>query len=325
MTSPLSPQRVLITGSSGYYGRALVKAMRQEWLGSEILGLDVVEPKTDAPHRFEKCDITGPDIEKHVATFQPELVLHLAFVVNPMRDEARMHQINVGGTQNLLAALKKQPPKQLLIASSATAYGAWPDNPIPISEQQPLRSRTDFRYAADKVRVEEIVAEFSDKHPEIIVSQTRPCIIYGPGMSNFMMPLFTVPPILSLPGGDNSTIQFVHLDDVVRATMVILNAGARGAFNVAPPDWQTIRDLGRLSKRLVLPVPYSALRALTTIWWGLRLPIFLFPATLWPFIRYPWVITPKRLSEELDFQFLHSSLSVLKQLLKDSGKLKTQD
>lgn len=316
------PQRILVTGSSGYYGRALVRAMKSEWPDAEILGLDVVEPKSDPPHRFGKCDITGPDVGSHMAAFKPDLVLHLAFVVNPMRDEARMHQINVGGTQNLLAALKNNPPRQLLIASSATAYGAWPDNPLPITEQQPLRSRTDFRYAADKVRVEEIVAEFAAKHPQMIVSQTRPCIIYGPGMTNFMIPLFTMPPILSLPGGDNSTIQFVHLDDVVRATMVILKSESRGAFNVAPPDWQTIRELGKLSRRLVLPVPYAALRALTTVWWALRLPIFLFPATLWPFIRYPWVVTPERLTKELNFTFAYSSLDVLKQLLKDAGKLK---
>ncbi len=316
------PQRILVTGSSGYYGRALVRAMKSEWPGAEIVGLDVVEPKSDAPHRFEKCDITGPDIGRHVESFKPDLVLHLAFVVNPMRDEARMEQINVGGTQNLLAALEKNPPRQLLIASSATAYGAWPDNPIPMTEQQPLRSRTDFRYAADKVKVEEIIAAFAAKHPQMIVCQTRPCIIYGPGMSNFMIPLFTVPPILSLPGGDNSTIQFVHLDDVVRATMVILKFESRGAFNVAPPDWQTIRELGRLSGRLVLPIPYAALRALTTVWWALRLPIFLFPATLWPFIRFPWVIAPDRLTKELGFAFQHSSLDVLKQLLKDAGKLK---
>jgi len=174
------------------------------------------------------------------------------------------------------------------------------------------------------VFVEEVVAEFSRKHPEIIVSQTRPCIIYGPGMTNFMMPLFTVPPILLLPGGDNSTIQFVHLDDVTRATMVILKSGARGAFNIAPPDWQTIRELGKLSRRPALPFPYFVLRTLTTVWWTLRLPVFLFPATLWPFIRYPWVITPKRLTEELGFEFEHSSQSVLKQLLQSAGKLKTQ-
>jgi UDP-glucose 4-epimerase len=318
----MTPKRVLITGSSGYYGRAVVRAMRAEWPYAEIMGLDMVEPASDLPHRFEKCDITGTAIAGLVASFQPDLVLHLAFVVNPMRDEARMHQINVEGTQNLLAALDKHPPAQLLIASSATAYGAWPDNPVPMTEEQPLRSRRNFRYAADKVQVEEIVAEFAAKHPQIIVCQTRPCIIYGPGMSNFMIPLFTALPVMALPGGDNSTIQFVHLDDVVRATMAILKTGSRGAFNVAPPDWQTVRELGKYSGRFAIPVPYVVLQAITTVWWGLRLPIFLFPATLWPFIRFPWVITPERLTKELNFSFQHSSLDVMKQLLKNAGKLK---
>ena len=55
----MNPQRILITGSSGFYGRALIGAIRKEWPTAQILGLDVVAPKTDAPDTFEVCDITS--------------------------------------------------------------------------------------------------------------------------------------------------------------------------------------------------------------------------------------------------------------------------
>lgn len=318
----MDPGRILITGSSGFYGRALVREIRAAWPAAQIFGLDLVEPKSDAPDQFEICDITSPSVRSHVIQFQPDTILHLAFVVNPMRDENRMHQINVGGSQNLLAAAAECRPARLLVSSSATAYGAWPDNPVPMSESQPLRARRDYRYASDKVEVENLLQSFVLQNPEITVSWTRPCIIHGPGLSNFMTPLFTVPPILTLPGGDNPQMQFVHLEDVARATITILKANASGPFNVAPPDFITMKDLARMSGRFAIPVPFVACRALTACWWALRLPIFHFPAPLWNFIRYPWVVSSNRLTSELGFQFKYSSQDVMAQLLKDAGKLK---
>jgi UDP-glucose 4-epimerase len=317
----MNPERILITGSSGFYGRSLVNAIRAAWPAAQIFGLDVVATRGDAPDQFETCDITNSKLAEHIQQFNPDTVLHLAFVVNPMRDEGKMHQINVEGTRNLLAAVVTADVKRLFVASSATAYGAWPDNPVPMTEEQPLRSRTDYRYAADKVEVGRLLAEFSAAHPELIVSWARPCIIYGPGVSNFMIPLFTVPPVLTLPGGDNPQMQFVHLEDVTQATLAILKASVRGPFNVGPPDTVTMKELGKMSGRIALPVPYWLCRLITTCWWVLRLPIFRFPAPLWSFIRYPWVVSSRRLVEETGFQFRHSSADVIGLLLKDAGKL----
>ena len=319
----MDPRRILITGSSGFYGRALVGAIRRTWPEAEILGLDVIAPRTDAPNQFEICDVTNPQLREWAVRFQPDTILHLAFVVNPMRDEERMHQINVEGSRQLLAVAAELKPARLFVSSSATAYGAWPDNPVPMTEDQPLRARPDYRYSSDKVQVEELLADYAQSHPETIVSWTRPCIIYGPGVSNFMTPLFTVPPVLTLPGGDNPPMQFVHLEDVADATIAILKSESKGPFNVAPPDWVTIKDLAKMSGRMAVPVPFIVCRALTACWWALRLPIFLFPAPLWNFIRFPWVVAPNRLTNELGYKFKYTSDQVIRLLLKDAGKLRT--
>lgn len=317
-----TPERILITGSSGYYGRAVVHDIRRCWPEAKILGLDVVAPRSDEPHEFRRCDITSPEIREIVRQFQPDTILHFAFVVNPMRDENRMHQINVGGSRTILEAAAEVKPRRLLVSSSATAYGAWPDNPIPMTEDSPLRTRPNFRYADDKYQVEQLLKQFSNDHPNMAVSWTRPCIIYGNGVSNFMMPLFTATSLLVLAGGSNPEMQFVHLEDVSGATIRILEANARGPFNVAPPDTFTIRDLGKLSRRPVIPVPDVLCRTTTKVWWALRLPLFRFPATLWDFIRYPWVVSPARIQNELGYQFRYSSLDVMRMLLKDTGRLK---
>ena len=318
----MTPQRILITGSSGSYGRAVVRGIRRQWPEADVLGLDVVASKTDPPDCFEHCDITSPKLLDSVSAFLPDTIIHLAFVVNPQRNAKRMREINVGGTNNLLRAAAAVGPARLLVSSSATAYGAWPDNPVPMSEDQPLRTRSNYQYADDKFEVESLLKQFSAAHPQIATSWTRPCMIYGPGMSNFMTTLFTVPPILTLPGGSNPQMQFVHLDDVARATLAILNADARGPFNLAPPDWFTITDLAKMSGRSAVSVPFAACRAVTACWWALHLPIFHFPSALWYFIRYPWVVASDRLIREIGFQFEHSSQDVIRLLLKDVGKLK---
>jgi UDP-glucose 4-epimerase len=321
----MTMERILITGSSGFYGQALIAAIRRRYPDATIHGLDIVATGAHPPDHFELCDITSPRLTDFMAASGADTVVHLAFVVNPMRDERRMRDINVNGTRNLLSAVSIIKPARLLVSSSATSYGAWPDNSIPLTEEHPLRPRTEYRYAADKFQVENMLRDFAAMHPEVLLSWTRPCMIYGPGMSNFMTALFTMPPILPLPGNDNPPMQFVHLDDVVEASLAILKSNLTGPFNVAPLDWFTMKDLARMRGRLALPIPFWACRMFTTCWWTLRLPVFRFPASLWYFIRYPWIITPERLTNEVGYTFQYSSRDVIRLLLLDAAKLRNGD
>lgn len=295
--------------------------MRREWPDSLICGIDVVPPKSNLPDQFESGDITSQKLSQQLTEFRPDTVIHLAFVVNPMHDEKRMHEINVNGTRNLLAAVQACGATQLLVASSATAYGAWPDNPIPMSEDQPLRPRAEYRYADDKTQVELLLRDFADLNPQINVSWVRPAITYGPEMSNFITTLLMLPPLLVLPGGDNPIMQFVHLDDIAAAVVTILKSNSTGPYNLAPPDTITMKDLARMSSRRTIPVPFALCRATTSFWWALRLPIFKFPAPLWYFIRYPWIVSSERLINETGFRFRHSSHDVIQEMLRDHGRL----
>lgn len=313
-------QRIAITGSSGFYGRGLIPSLRAKWPGVQILGLDLTSPVTAPPDEFVICDVTSDLVGREFERFRPEAVVHLAFVVNPTRDDALMHKINVGGTRNLLGSAAACGARRVLISSSATSYGAWPDNPVPMNEDFPLRAR-DYRYAKDKVEVEEMLVEFEQQHPGIVVSWTRPCMIYGPGVSNYLTTLILSGLLIVLPGGNSTELQFVHLDDLGRATTEVLASGKRGPFNIAPDDWFTLRSLAKMSGRWTLPIPFSLCLALGHIWWNCRLPLFHFPGNLWYFLRYPWVVAPKRLTEELGFSFRYSSNDVVRMLLADNGKL----
>ncbi len=315
-------QRLAITGSSGYYGRNLIEHARRESPETRILGIDVVAPREAAPDEFVQADIRSSDVPAALADFQPDTIVHLAFVVNPIRDTRRMSDINVGGTNNVFEAVRKLRPRRFLMASSATAYGAWPDNPIPIHEDWRLKAREHFQYAADKTAIEASILSLADELPNVAVSWTRPVIIGGKSVDNYLSRFMLNMPIILLPDGVDVPQQFVHVDDCVAATWKILRHDARGPFNIGPNDSIPLTKLARLTNRRAFKVPFWTFKFATAIGWGLRLPACDFPPSLHDFIRHPWVVAPTRLQKELGYQFRYSSEQTLLEMWTDHRRKK---
>ena len=63
-----------------------------------------------------------------------------------------MEDINRSGTRNILDLSARAGVKQVLYTSSTTAYGFYPDNDRPLTEESPLRGNNDFTYAKNKKR-----------------------------------------------------------------------------------------------------------------------------------------------------------------------------
>lgn len=309
-------KRIVVTGSSGYLGSRVVERLCRDEEAT-VLGIDVHEPKDIQPHEFVKLDVRDREIISTIEEFQPDTILHLAFVLQPMRDETKMHEINVAGSQNILAAAKSCQPARLLVSSSATAFGAWPDNPVPMDDAWPLRSRREFQYASDKVEIEELLVEFQKQQPAIDVSWVRPAVICGPHMDNYLSRFLFGMPFMVLIDGKDVPVQFVHEDDVVDAMCQILNQQGRGGYNVAPPDWLSVRQLAQETNRRAVKAPFWLLKTLAAIAWKCRLPIHEYPPGFLYFARYPWVVTPTRLQNEMGFRFQFSSLDALRSVGKN--------
>ncbi len=109
---------------------------------------------------------------------------------------------------------------------------------------------------------------------------------------------------LSLPGHpakvERSAIE--SWDDVISEMW----AGWSARHGVGPPDCLPLTKLAKLTNHRAISLPYWSMKLATTIWWGLRLSIFDFPPNLHHFARYPWVVSPARLQNELGFQFRYS-------------------
>src|SRR3954447_14622240 len=122
--------KYLITGGSGYIGGRLVDLILDRG-DAEIVNVDIKPPQKErAGTRFHSMDIRDRGMRALLEAERPDALVHLAFVLNPMRDEHTMYDIDVNGTQNVLEAASAAGVGQLLVASSTTAYGAFPDNPV---------------------------------------------------------------------------------------------------------------------------------------------------------------------------------------------------
>lgn len=308
-------QRIAITGSSGNYASKLIEHIRRDWPDATILGIDVAPPAPGfEPHEFVKHDIRSPDVRTTLEKFQPDTIMHLAFVLNPIRDLALMHDINVNGAKNVFEAVRTIQPQRFMMASSATAYGAWDDNPVPMDESWPLRARKDFQYSADKTELESAVLKLAEELPDVAVSWTRPTIIGGARVDNYLTRLIINLPVIMLLDGFDTPLQWVHEEDCAAATLTILKHSARGPFNISPSDWVFMSQVAKLTNRRQVKIPLWTVRLFTKVWWKLHLPVFHFPPSLHYFARYPWVIAPNRLTNELGFKFQYSAQDTLMEM-----------
>jgi UDP-glucose 4-epimerase len=317
---PHSPARIAITGSSGLYGRAIIRELRRSLPAAVVLGIDRLADDRQPPDEFWQGDIRSAGMVEAVRHFGADTVVHLAYAVQPGRDGREMRETNIDGTRRILAAAAACDAARVLVASSATVYGAWPDNPPCCDESTPLRPRPDYYYSEHKGHVERLVAEFADEHPRIAVSWTRPTIICGPGVKNFLSDFFLNMPFLLLPDGADTPLQFVHEEDLARATLAILSQGARGPFNVAPDDALTHRQIARLLGVPAFPMPFFVMNGIGRVWWTLRLPWLSTPPGLAHYVRHPWVMTSERLKRELGFEFAYSSSQAFRSLLRQPDR-----
>jgi nucleoside-diphosphate-sugar epimerase len=159
---------VLVTGAFGQVGKRCTQILLDH--GATVIATDLRTPKTvaaeqelstGAPHAklipayIDLTDATA--VQELVATHQPEAIVHLAAIVSPpsYRNPALARKVNVGGTENLVAAAARlRHPPLFLLASSAAVYGSrnpyrYPERITPETAVNPID-----QYGRDKVLAE---------------------------------------------------------------------------------------------------------------------------------------------------------------------------
>jgi UDP-glucose 4-epimerase len=296
--------RYVVTGGSGYIGSRLIEILGAREGTERIVNLDLRPPSSPRPQEsFVRTDVRDfAVIRAMLEREQPDAVVHLAFVLNPMRDEARMYDIDVNGTAAVLRAAAEAGVGQVLVTSSATAYGAFPDNPKPIAEDWPVRGQPDFSYARDKAEADRLCQLWALQHPDRVMTIVRPCIVFGPNVDNYISRTWANSAFMPILDGVEQEFQLVHEDDVVSAVIGLLDAKAGGAFNVAGDGTMTWKESAEMIGRKTRVISMRAARRLSAIAWALHVPRVEAPPGNLNFIRFPWLVSNEKLKADVDWQ-----------------------
>ncbi|WP_104167898.1 NAD-dependent epimerase/dehydratase family protein [Arthrobacter sp. SX1312] len=206
-----------------------------------------------------------------------DAVVHLAWAIQPNRDEDAMHRTNVTGTANVLRAASAAGVRQVVCASSVGAYSP-SDKDTRRDESWPTGGIESSHYSRHKAEQERLLDGFERDHPEIAVARLRPGLIFqGQAGSEigryFLGPL--VPkivlgalPLLPIPG--SFIFQAVHAEDVADAYWRVVAQRASGAFNIAAePELTPERVADLLGARRIIGLPVRVLRGIVGASWAL--------------------------------------------------------
>ena len=301
---------VAITGASGYIGSRLIEKLDRDERVGRILGFDLKPPVVRSDKLlFDSVDIRSDALRSRLGGV--DVIVHLAYVMDPIKDESEMRDINVHGSQKVFEAAAEAGVRKIVYPSSAVAYGAHPDNEVPLTEDSPLRANLDFSYAAHKLEVEYAIKEFRREHPDLIFTIFRPGIVFGSHVDNAWSHFLEAPVIFGVRG-HSPPLQFVHEEDVADALLFAVQNDLDGAFNLASPDELSSEEILRMSgKRRVDLAEHKAFSLLERMWdlgWAEA------PAGMLHYVMYPWIVSVDKLADA-GFKAAHSSRQALEETL----------
>lgn len=263
--------RVLVTGASGYLGRAVVAALQDK--GHEALAY-VRSGSVEGVENI-RGDLLDSALEG--AMNGVEAVIHTA--ASMAGDEAQMMRDTVAGTQALMAAVQAQPtPPRVVITSSMSVYGADCPPESLISEDSPRETRPELRdgYTRTKIAQEDVVLAASEG---LQVWMLRIGAVFGPGrLWNGHIGVAKGPVVLRLGSGGEIPLSFV--DHAAGALVAAAETPAVGVevVNVVDEDRpDRMRYLSALKAggwpRVVIPASWRVFAAMGRLMGGSsRLP-----------------------------------------------------
>jgi nucleoside-diphosphate-sugar epimerase len=267
--------RILVTGGAGFIGSHIVDRCVAE--GHEVRVLDdlsnsrltnLEEHIRKEAIEFVKGDIRDPKIVKN-SIRDVDVVFHEAAQVSvplSMVDPSHTDDVNVRGTLSLLAAASDEKVERFVYASSSSVYGD--PKKLPVVEDSPFQPLSP--YAASKIACEAYCMSLCRARglPTICLRYFN---VFGPRQKSngyaSVIPTFIRSLLYHKPmtifGDGSQTRDFVHVNDVAEANMLVLTADAavREPINIGSGKAVSIAELASILREIgpaESPVPIHA-------------------------------------------------------------------
>jgi nucleoside-diphosphate-sugar epimerase len=272
--------KVVVLGASGNAGVALLRALEAEPRVEDVVAVARRPPDgwPSAKTTWRSLDIATDPLGPVVRG--ADVVVHLAWLIQPARDVEQCRAVNVIGSRRVMAAVAQARVPALVYASSVGAYSRGPKDRL-VDETWPTAGVPTSFYSRHKVEVERLLDGFELERPDVRVVRLRPGLIFQRGAASEIRRLFAGPflpsPLVAprwipiVPRHPRLRFQAVHADDVAEAYRLAIVGDARGAFNVAADPILDGEALGGLLDAYPIRVPAAALRAGAAAAFHLRL------------------------------------------------------
>ena len=225
--------KVLVTGANGFLGSHLVKSLRQH--AYEVYTTDLWGSNLNY-----LGDLQDPVFLKKIfETTNFDIVVHAAALVPLVDDRKGFKEINGLVSGRLARLAKENEVKQFVLVSSSAPYGRPVD--FPITDQTPLIPIES--YGESKIMAEEEVT--ANLSGNVSLAVIRPRTILGGdrfGIFEILFRWITNGYAIPMPGGANHYLQLVHVDDLCRLIIHLIEKELDGIWPAGAQNYRTLKE-----------------------------------------------------------------------------------
>ena len=282
---------VAITGAAHGLGLALTARLAESDRVGRVVAIDGNRGDVSGV-TWRIVDVRDPVLAGRLADV--DVIVHTDIDTSPDTEARARRAYNVRGAQTVLTAAAAGGVSRVVLVTSATVYGARPDNPVPLPEDAPLSAEADDSVVGDLLEIEHLAERAPRSHLGLEVSVARPAALVGDGVDTLVTRHFEAPRLLAVKGCA-ARWQFCHVDDLVTALELAAAGQVTGDFAVGCDGWLEQDELEQLAglRRIELPpgLTFATAQRLH------RAGITPAPVTDLRYVVYPWVVECKALHE----------------------------
>ncbi|MEI8050208.1 MAG: NAD-dependent epimerase/dehydratase family protein [Actinomycetes bacterium] len=229
-------RRVLVTGADTFWGGRVIQALENDPSFEVILGLGEHDPSVPFERaEFVRADQTYSILHRLVRATRVDTIVHTFLVSDSSTVSSRaLHEINVIGTMNLLAAAGApgSTVTTVVVKSSTKIYGSSPRDPYTFTEESTRSGPATTMVERSILEAEALIADFAEDNPNRSVATLRFANVLGGGLTTPITRNLSRAfcPVLI---GFDPLLQFVEANDVVRALEHATRNELNGVYNVA--------------------------------------------------------------------------------------------
>ncbi len=276
--------KALVTGGSGFLGKAIVRRLLERGDAPRSLARGADRELEEWGVEQVRGDVADPDAVQRAAR-DCDVVFHTAARVGAWGPRAEYRRTNVTGTDNVIAACRRNGVQRLVYTSTPSVVHAGGDIEG-ADESLPYASHFESAYPETKAEAERRVLAANDA--TLATVALRPHLVWGPGDNHL------IPRLLQRAragrarriGREDKLVDATYIDDAVAAHLLAADrlapdaACAGRAYFVAQGDprpcWEipnailAAAGLPPVSKRLPKPLAWGAGALCEALWALLR-------------------------------------------------------